>query len=359
MNSKQLFIYIFSLLLYGCSSEYSDLDNGLYAEFITSKGDFVAELHFEDMPMTVGNFVALAEGVHPKTEKRYSNKPLYDSLTFHRVIKDFIIQGGDPRGTGQGDAGFKFPDETHPDYKHDKKGVLSMANSDRQDSKTPYSNYGETNGSQFFFTLKPAPHLDGLHTIFGEITINPEVLDSISVVETKGLNRPKENVYIKKINIIRKGADAENFKAVQAFETGLKNREDQLKKEAEERRQLLTELSEGYEVTESGLRYKIEKSVENASSPRPQDIVKVHYNGYLTNGKKFDSSYDRNEPIEFELGVGKVIPGWDEGLQLLKKGEKARFIIPPHLSYNERATGSIPPYSILIFDVELIDITKK
>jgi peptidylprolyl isomerase len=356
---KTLAFAIVVMLIYSCSEPHSNLEDGLYAEFKTNKGDFIAELHFEDIPMTVGNFVALAEGVHPRTEKRYSDKPLYDSLIFHRVIKDFIIQAGDPRGTGRGGPGFKFPDETDGNYTHDDKGVLSMANSDIQDTKDPFGNTGQTNGSQFFITLRPTPHLDGLHTVFGKVVYNQGIVDAIGEVETAANDRPIDKVYIEKVNIIRKGDKAESFDAVAAFENGMTAFENKLEREAEEREILLNELSEGYEVTESGLRYKINKTVSKGISPKPNDIVKVHYDGYLTNDTKFDSSYDRGEPIEFELGVKQVIPGWDEGLQLLKQGEKARFIIPPHLSYNERAAGPIPPYSILIFDVELVEVNAK
>ncbi|GAA0756568.1 peptidylprolyl isomerase [Psychroflexus lacisalsi] len=352
-------VSVLVILIQGCSSKYSELENGLYAEFETSKGNFVAKLHHKNVPMTVGNFVALAEGVHPLTEKRYSDEPLYDSLIFHRVIKDFIIQGGDPRGTGRGGPGFKFPDETNGDYTHDSKGVLSMANSDAQDTKDPFANTGQTNGSQFFITLRPTPHLDGLHTVFGEVVFNYDVVDSIGEVETGGANRPVDKIFIKKVTIVRKGSDAENFDAIEAFESGVAAYEENLRKEAEERKLWIEEFSEGYQETESGLRYKITKKNNNGISPKPGDILKVHYEGFLTDSTKFDSSLDRGQPIEFELGVGKVIPGWDEGLQLLKKGEKAKFIIPPYLSYNERAAGPVPPYSILIFDVELLDFKKQ
>lgn len=348
MKTIKLLFALLGMLIYSCSSEYSELEDGLYAEFKTSKGDFVVELHYKDAPMTVGNFVAHAEGVHPKTEDRYKNQRLYDSLIFHRVIKDFMIQAGDPRGTGRGGPGFTFPDEFSDEHTHDKKGVLSMANSGPN-----------TNGSQFFITLKPTPHLDYKHSVFGKVVVNQEVVDSIGNVETNSADRPVDKVFIERVNIFRKGDRAENFNAVDAFTKGFEAFENKLKKEALEREQWIEEFTEGYKVTESGLRYKIEKSVKNGKSPKPNDILKVHYEGFLIDSTKFDSSLDRGQPIEFELGIGKVIPGWDEGLQLLKKGEKARFVIPPHLSYNERAAGPIPPYSILIFDVELVDFTKK
>jgi peptidylprolyl isomerase len=345
--------------VYSCSSDYQNLDDGLYAEFKTSKGDFIAELYYDKVPMTVGNFVALAQGVHPLTEKRYQDRKLYDSLLFHRVLKDFIIQGGDPRGTGRGGPGFTFPDETTEDLTHNDKGILSMANSDQEESKVPYSNFGETNGSQFFITLKATPELDGLFSVFGKIVQNQAVVDSIGMVETNKANRPVDKVFIEEVNIIRKGSKAKGFDAVTAFEEGVESHKNRLQKEAEKRQEVIEEISEGYQVTESGLRYQYKKRVGNGDSPKPNDIVKVHYEGFLIDSTKFDSSLERGEPLEFELGVGKVIPGWDEGLQLLKKGEKARFIIPPYLSYNERAAGPVPPYSILIFDVELVDIIRE
>ncbi|SDG61300.1 peptidylprolyl isomerase [Psychroflexus sediminis] len=343
-----LLLALLAFLIQACSSPYSELEDGLYAEFETSKGDFIAELYFQDVPMTVGNFVAHAEGIHPLTEDRYKDQRLYDSLIFHRVVKDFIIQAGDPRGTGRGGPGFTFPDEFSQLHTHDEKGVLSMANSGPN-----------SNGSQFFITLRPAPDLDNKHSVFGKVVENYDVVDSIGNVETNRADRPLQKVFIEKVNIIRKGTAAENFNAVEAFTEGFAAYENKLKENAQKRKEVLKELSEGYEVTESGLRYDITKKVNTGESPKPGDMLKVHYEGFLTDGTKFDSSLDRGEPIEFKLGVGKVIPGWDEGLQLLKEGEKARFIIPPHLSYNERATGPIPPYSILIFDVELVEVISK
>ncbi|WP_033408411.1 peptidylprolyl isomerase [Psychroflexus tropicus] len=359
MNSlSSLMLGAFVLLLFSCSSEYSDLDNGLYAEFKTTKGDFIAELYQQDVPMTVANFVALAEGIHPLTEKRYSGKPLYDSLIFHRVVKDFVIQAGDPRGTGRGGPGFKFPDETREDLTFDKKGILSMANSDLEETKIPYENLGKTNGSQFFITLKPAPRLNGLYSIFGKVIHGLEVVDSIGAVKTNRADRPLDKIFINKVNIIRKGEEAQNFDAIKAFEAGLVRHETKLKDEAKAREKLINKISQGFEVAESGLRYRLDKEVEGGKHPKKNDILKVHYEGYLTDGTKFDSSYDRQQPLQLELGVGEVIPGWDEGLKLLKPGEKARFIIPPELSYEDRSVGPIPPNSILIFDVELIEIIE-
>ena len=349
MKALKLSILVVCLsIIYSCSSPYPDLDEGLYAEFETSKGNFVTELYFEDVPMTVGNFVALTEGIHPLTEKRYQDRRLYDSLIFHRVIKDFMIQGGDPRGTGYGGPGFKFPDEINDELSHDSKGTLSMAN------MGPNSN-----GSQFFITLKPTPFLDGDHSVFGQVVLNQSVVDSIGEVETNEAERPVEKVYINKVNILRKGQKAEDYDAVQAFTEAYEAHQTQMKKDSIQRERLIEDISEGYEVTESGLRYKITRKVKQGKSPVPHDLLKVHYEGFLVDSTKFDSSLDRGMPIQIELGVGAVIPGWDEGLQLLKEGEKATFIIPPYLSYNEKAAGPVPAYSILIFDVELVEVNSQ
>ena len=139
----------------------------------TSKGDIEGTLFASKVPMTVANYLNLAK------------KNYYDGLTFHRVIKEprpFMIQGGDPTGTGMGGPGYKFSDETRKDLKHDKPGIFSMANSDRD--KEPYSNAGSTNGSQFFITHVPTPHLDGLHTVFGEVTKGQDVVNKIEKGDT-------------------------------------------------------------------------------------------------------------------------------------------------------------------------------
>lgn len=345
MNTLKLSLITFlGLLIFSCSSQYPDLEDGLYAEFKTSEGDFVTELHYQKVPMTVGNFVALAEGTHPGVEERYANKKYYDSIVFHRVIDGFMIQAGDPSGTGQGGPGYKFEDEFHPDLKHEK-GVLSMANAGPA-----------TNGSQFFITLVPTTHLDQKHSVFGQLVEGEQVVDSIGKVETAARDKPVKDVVIETINIIRKGSEAKSFDAVEAFEEG-RALAAKAKEEAKaERAKLLEEASKGFEATESGLRYKITVENPRGKSPEAGNTVKVHYTGYLLDGTKFDSSVDRGEPIEFPIGTGRVIPGWDEAIMLLKTGEKASLVIPSELAYGARAAGPIPPNSILKFDVELIDI---
>lgn len=309
------------------------MDDGLYAKFYTPKGEILVNLEFEKVPGTVGNFVALAEG-NLENKAFPQGKPFYDGLKFHRVIKDFMIQGGDPQGTGVGGPGYQFEDEIHPELRHNKPGALSMANAG-----------ANTNGSQFFITHQETPWLDGKHTVFGYVVEGQEVVDAI-----------QQGDQIEQLEIIRKGEAAESFNSVEAFRVfnGAKaEREAAAKNQQEE---LIGELSQGFEKTESGLRYKFIVKGSGAQAEKGK-TVSVHYKGMLPDGTVFDSSYKRKEPIEFPLGKGHVIEGWDEGIQLLKVGDQARFVIPPHIAYGQRGAGGvIPPNATLIFDVELVDI---
>lgn len=309
------------------------MQDGLYAKFHTSKGEILVELEHQKTPGTVGNFVGLAEG-NIENKAIPQGKPYYDGLKFHRVIPDFMIQGGDPKGNGTGGPGYNFEDEIHPDLTHDAPGKLSMANAGPG-----------TNGSQFFITHIATPWLDGKHTVFGNVVEGQDVVDAIKMGDK-----------IEKLEIIRQGEAAEKFNAVEEFRqfTGAKaEREAASKKQQEE---LLGEISQGFEKTSSGLRYKIE---EKGNGPKAEKgkTVSVHYKGMLPDGSVFDSSFTRNKPIDFALGKGQVISGWDEGIQLLNVGDKARFVIPSHLAYGERGAGGvIPPNATLIFDVELVAV---
>jgi peptidyl-prolyl cis-trans isomerase A (cyclophilin A) len=309
------------------------MQDGIYAKFNTSKGSILVKLTHDLTPGTVGNFVGLAEGNLENSVKPQGNK-YYDGLKFHRVIPDFMIQGGCPLGTGTGDAGYKFDDEFHPSLKHDKPGVLSMANAGPG-----------TNGSQFFITHVATPWLDGKHSVFGHVVEGQDIVDAVAQGDT-----------LESLEIIRVGAEAENWNAIEAFRTfegsRLKRIED-AKRQAEE---AMEKLAAGFEKTESGLRYKI---IQKGSGKKAEagKTVSVHYTGSLENGKTFDSSYPRKKPIEFPLGRGNVIEGWDEGIALLQVGDKARFVIPAYLGYGERGAGGvIPPNATLVFDVELMDV---
>ncbi|MDQ7916447.1 peptidylprolyl isomerase [Mesonia sp. MT50] len=354
-----LVLLITSLSLFACNDKYPDLEDGMYAEFVTSEGTFVAELYYQKAPLTVANFVALAEGNQDMVDTTYKGKKFYNGLTFHRIIKGFMIQGGDPKGTGAGGPGYKFPDEFDKSLTHKTKGMLSMANAGPG-----------TNGSQFFITLGPTPHLDNMHSVFGKIVVGQDKVDTIGNVKTGQGDKPVDAVTLKEVNIIRIGDDAKAFNAPKVFKSSL-NKAEEAQKEAQQEAEAektkakeaidkeINTMAEGYTKTESGLRYKITTSKKTGATPERGQTVRVHYTGMLTDGTKFDSSYDRDRPLVFPVGVGKVIPGWDEGIRLLKVGEKAKLIIPPYLGYGERGNGPIPPNSILLFDVELVGIGQE
>ena len=309
------------------------MEHGIYAKFNTSKGAILVKLTHDLTPGTVGNFVGLAEGQLENTAKPMGT-PYYDGLKFHRVIPDFMIQGGCPQGIGTGGPGYSFDDEFHPSLKHDTPGVLSMANSG------PASN-----GSQFFITHVPTNWLDNKHTVFGHVVEGQDVVDAIAQGDS-----------LDSIEIVREGDEAKNWNAIEAFRVFEGAR---AKKEAEARaaaEAAMEKLAAGFEKTESGLRYQM---IQKGSGKKAEKgkTVSVHYSGSLENGKVFDSSYSRKKPIEFPLGQGHVIEGWDEGIALLQVGDKARFVIPSHLGYGSRGAGGvIPPNATLIFDVELMDV---
>lgn len=309
------------------------MQDGIYAKFTTEKGEILIKLTHEKTPGTVGNFVALAEG-NLENSAKPQGTPYYDGLTFHRVIPDFMIQGGDPNGTGSGGPGYNFDDEFHADLKHDVPGVLSMANAGKG-----------TNGSQFFITHVPTPWLDNNHTVFGHVVEGQDVVDLIAQGDT-----------MSKVEIVRHGEEAKKWNAVEQFRlfTGAKAEREAAALRSQE--ELLTSISEGFETTESGLRFQIIQKGDGAKAEKGNEVA-VHYKGMFADGTEFDNSYKRGNPIEFPVGMGNVIAGWDEGIQLLKVGDKARFVIPSNLAYGERGAGGvIPPNATLVFDVELMNV---
>jgi peptidylprolyl isomerase len=306
------------------------LADGLYARMQTTRGTILLSLEFEKTPMTVANFVGLAEGTIRNTAKP-AGVPYYDGLTFHRVVPEFVIQGGDPEGSGAGGPGYNFPDEFDPSLRHTEAGMLSMANAGPG-----------TNGSQFFITLAPTPHLDNKHSIFGHVVKGMEVVLAI-----------KQGDKIEKVTVLRVGEKARAFVADdQAFENLKKQLAANTMKGWS---QTMQTKFPGAITTPSGLMYIV---TQKGSGDKPQSgkRIKVHYTGKLEDGTKFDSSVDRGRPFEFVVGIGQVIRGWDEGLLDMQKGEKRTLIIPPELGYGARgAAGVIPPNATLVFDVELID----
>jgi peptidyl-prolyl cis-trans isomerase A (cyclophilin A) len=309
------------------------MENGIYAKFNTAKGAILVKLTHDLTPGTVGNFVGLAEG-QLENSARPMGKPYYDGLKFHRVIPDFMIQGGCPQGQGTGGPGYNFDDEFHPSLKHDKPGVLSMANAGPG-----------TNGSQFFITHVPTNWLDGKHTVFGHVIEGQDVVDAIAGDDV-----------LESIEIIRVGDEAKNWNAIEAFRTFEGSRAKRIAEQKKMAEEALEKLAAGFQKTESGLRYQIIQK-GNGTAAEKGKKVSVHYQGALENGQVFDSSYKRKQPIEFQLGVGQVIEGWDEGIALLQVGDKARFVIPSYLGYGSRGAGGvIPPDATLVFDVELMDV---
>lgn len=308
-------------------------DPGIYATIETPKGKIVAQLHFDKTPLTVANFIGLATGEIENTAKG-KGEPYYDGLTFHRVIADFMIQGGDPTGTGSGGPGYRFPDEFHNELTHSAPGKLSMANAGPG-----------TNGSQFFITHNATDWLDGKHSIFGEVIEGQDVVDAIEQGDTM------DNVTISRI-----GKEAESFDAVTVFGDFMEaqKKEEEDRKKADE--EAMKGLTQGMKRTDSGLYYKILKDGDGAKPGKGQ-LVSVHYTGKLPSGKVFDSSHYRQQPIRFAVGVGQVIPGWDEGIMLLNEGARAKLVIPSALGYGSAGAGGvIPPNATLIFEVDLVKI---
>ncbi len=338
-----LLVVVMTIFNYSAfAKEQKKMEDGLYAKIKTNKGDILLRLYYDKTPLTVINFVSLAEGsMHLGGADKPLGVPFYDGLKFHRVIKDFMIQGGCPLGTGTGGPGYKFADEIVDDLKFDRPGLLAMANAGPG-----------TNGSQFFITHVPTPHLNGKHTIFGEVVEGQDVVNKI-----------EKDDLIEKVEIIRVGKKAEEFKTGQeAFDAAQKEIDEKKAEIAQEKHKktinFIKKKWPEVKQTKSGLFYVV-KEEGAGDKPAPGTEITVHYKGeLLENGRKFDSSYDRGEPIKFKVGTGMVIPGWDEALLDMKKGEKRTLIIPPELAYGEAGAGNgvIPPNAWLVFDVELLDL---
>ena len=314
----------------------NNMSDGLFAVLHTTKGDIKLQLEFEKTPITVTNFVGLAEG-KIENNVREIGEPFFNGIVFHRVIENFMIQGGDPTGTGRGGPGYMFPDEINPDLTHSGEGILSMANAGPG-----------TNGSQFFITHAAQPHLDGRHTVFGRVVEGMSVVNSI-----------RQGDKIDSISILRVGEAAENFVADQEqFENLLSNfAEMQAQRNAESNRATLSEIKQKFpNLIESpqGYFYIIEQEGSGETPPKGATIS-AHYTGKFLDGNVFDSSVRRG-PFRFKLGAGQVIEGWDLAFASMRKGEKRTIVLPPNLAYGPNGAGGIiPPNAWLIFEVELLD----
>ncbi|MDR1443974.1 MAG: peptidylprolyl isomerase [Treponema sp.] len=313
------------------------LGDGLFARISTNRGDIIVRLEYEKTPLTVCSFVALAEGKMDVTR----DKPFYNGLTFHRVIEDFMIQGGDPAGNGTGGPGYQFPDEFDPSLIHDGPGVLSMANAGPG-----------TNGSQFFITHVETPWLNGMHTVFGRVVEGQETVNAI-----------KQGDKIQSISIIRNGAEANAFKADQAaFDELLQKALAAAAVQREARRSAdLAQITAQYPNTTlspSGILYEI-LAAGSGSKPAVGNTVQMNYRGMFLDGRVFDASDVHGTPLEFPVGLGMVIPGFEETALDMQLREKRRAIFPPELAYGEQGAGNvIPPNSYLVFELELVGIKE-
>ncbi len=344
------FIIVFTVLIVSCKTvKYPDLAEGLYADIQTNKGDILIKLHADVVPMTVANFVSLAEGNNPKMTDSIKGKPFYEGVKFHRVIKNFMIQAGEPKGNRKTNVGYTFDDEFPLNekgqliHKHDSEGVLSMANAGPA-----------TNSSQFFITHKATPWLDGKHSVFGKVTYGQNIVDTIV-----------QNDIINKVEIIRVGKSAKQFNAEDIFMQEILNAEER-KKERERKIKLAKEQIRkdmdyySSSVTSSGLRF-LQLQKGNGKKVNPDLPTTVHYSLYDDLGNKIASSIDQNKAFTFTINDRNfpLIAGWKEGAKMMREGEKARLFIPSYLGYGE--VGRLPvikPNTDLIFEIEVLKVGK-
>lgn len=359
MKKSILFLFLTLSTFYSCKNEKNNLPDGLYAQIETSKGVITVQLNYEKAPITVANFVTLVEGKNEFiTLENLKNKPFYDGLKFHRVIKQFMIQGGDPLGTGSGDTGYKFKDEIS-DLRFDKGGVLAMAN-----------NGPATNSSQFFITHVETPWLDGKHTIFGHVV--EKGMEVVNLIE--------QNDFIKKITIIRNGDAAKKFDAVKTFSNYFSVESENQKKYKAKYKAVQDQKVLYYKAlfakatkTATGLHYVITEK-KGGKKPAAGTNIFIHYAGFLENGTLFDTSiesvaktfgkFDESraaqqgyQPIPFQAGAKTgMIPGFIEGIEQLSFGDKAILFIPSNLGWAEAGAGNvIPPNANVIFEIELLE----
>lgn len=380
MKKILLSLHIIALLLLQSCNEKTnivtlngqefELEDGMYAKITTNKGDIMLQLEYEKAPMTVASFVGLAEGTIENSAVE-AGTPYFDGLKFHRVVPDFVIQGGDPDGTGQGGPGYQFPQEIHPDLKHDKAGTLAMANAGPN-----------TNGSQFYITHKATPNLDGHYNVFGYTIQNDISMETVNSIAA--------NDIMQKIEIIRVGTDAGSFDASEVFNIKQEDIKVEMERQAAiedslsvirqiKARELMAErlaqvddLIAKAKNGKDGLKYIITKDA-NAPKITNGDVAQIHYVLYAKeDGRMIDVSvesiakdngiYDKRrpyQPLQVGIGNGEVIKGWDQGLTYFGKGDKGILIVPPSLGYGENGVpGMIPPNTTLIFEIEIMDVAR-
>lgn len=361
---KIIYVFFLATVFTACGDSYKDLEDGLYADMNTDRGNIIMKLYPEQVPLTVANFVTLAEGTNPMVPDSIKGKKYYDGLGFHRLVPDFIVQGGDPAGTGSGPLpGYKFRNELVKELRHDSKGIVSMANGGGT----------STNGSQFFITYKPAPWLDGFtntgelkdcskprtscHSVFGKVVKGMEVLDSLVKYDM-----------IKNVTIVRKGAKAKEFDAVKVFETEIA-RGPEIEKARIAKIQAAEKVRYEKFLADKEVFHKkmgIDKATKLASGVQvitfkkgkgkkfnPEVAAAMDYSIYLANGKLIQSTEGKT-PFTFTLSQRPMIAGVDAALKKMRIGEKVRLFIPYYLAYGERGGGPFPPKADIIFDLELV-----
>lgn len=383
---KIVYSLITCLTLISCTPEkFKGLPEGLYAEIQTNKGAILLELYKDDVPMTVASFVSLAEGTSTRVVDSLKGKRYFDGLTFHRVVENFIIQGGDPLANGRGGPGYVFGDEFPKDengnlfYAHDDAGVISMAN--------PGPN---SNGSQFFITHRAISHLDGKHSVFGKTVVNSKELKALkntikdSLQFVKAIDSVRLDVVnsivkgdtIKTVKIIRIGDKAKSFDAEEVFNNEIikfnKSTSERKKKEAEaevaryskyleDKAIFLKKMDEAKATkSDSGLRFlKLKSNPKGKKVPRNKP-VKSHFTLYTADGKEIQTTVNSGDPFVFQLDDEKrpMITGFKEGAAMMREGEKARLFIPYYIGFGEAKYGPFPAKSDLVFEIEILEIGK-
>ena len=387
---KQLIgIALFFILFISCiPAKYRGLKEGIYAEIVTNKGNILLELYTEKVPKTVANFVALVEGTNGKLLDSLKGKNFYEGIIFHRVVPNFVIQGGGFSSSGKKSAGYVFTDEFPRNedgnliYKHDDQGVFSMANGGKG-----------TNNSQFFITHRAIPHLNGKHSVFGKTIINSlerkelqkkhtdslQLKRAITLARMTVVNKIVQNDTINTVEIIRIGATAKNFNAAVVFaaeENKFKSAEESSAKEVEAKKEIAEEkryatylkkkiifLEEKNESqarkTGTGLRVLILKETSGKRVLASQKVT-AKYTVFTADGKRVKSSDDLDKPTVFDLNDTSrpMISGLKEGILSLKEGEKARLFIPYMIGFGNKKFGPFPAKSDLVFEVEILKISK-
>ena len=348
---KLIYFFLAAIVFAACqNAAYKNLEQGIYADMETDRGTIILKLYAEETPVTVANFISLAEGTNHKVVDSLKGKKYFDELGFHRVVKDFIIQGGDPQGDGLGGPGYRFFDEFPQDstgqlvYKHDAAGVLSMANAGKGT---------DTNGSQFFITFKPTPWLDGVHTIFGKVITGQEVADSIAQYDM-----------IKSVKIVRIGDKAKEFDAPKVFKEGtdayFAQKEADLAKRIAEQKVFLEQMKkekESVKPTASGLRILPMKTGKaKGKKVTESDPVTINYTLRLQESGKLIQTTEGQAPFTFVMNQQPMIPGFKEAVLQMKEGDKSRLFIPYYLAYGEQGGGPFPPKADIVFDVEILKV---